>query len=796
MGSSSWWLHQPRSTATAIIAWGLLLAGCTPRGLARVGATPSGTSFSQVELRSSDTHPSITLVAREGDPFSAVAVAVAHDGGAVESTVLAELLLERLTSATAFSPDARPSGTGVVVVTRVGTAEEGARFVAATAEALRRPVTPAEAARVAEHAARLGPLRPFRTPAESALGACTGELGVPGALKPASAADVETFRRGVQSSRQVAFAAVGPRPLLEAASQRLQGTPEWQESSNLEDSWPKSDVIGTARSAGGGPSLSVAIRVPDPARALELADELGLPGSTLSAQLSQMEPPWVIERTVGVVRPRGGCFRLDARLADPAGSRSAMGAAARAAALVSDEAARRAGRGRSSPFSLDRSVLEATDPREAAAIAAWRTLAGKLPGGPLRTLVAFAPDDTISVTAESFASAFATARAETNKLTLDMRSAVEPGQGQVWLLLGTPCSAALETTDDAGGNAVLVRAIARAHTAIEGVRIEPWISGEGTGLLAHGPRVRADEAPVEQTLRIAEALGRALASPIADGIAGTARAETETELGSDAPSLWTTALEALAPGHPSALEPRGTWQSIANLSTRGTEIRRRAFVRGPLRLAVLGNASLEQASVAEQALTRWLRPLREQQSACPRPTPLSAKPGEYWVDAPPDATGSRALVAVSLPLSPSGIPLEAAFTVHLLNRQNGWLERSVRIPGLAPYAAASVLGGSAAAALAVEIALPGHSAKEAVAQVRALFDRLSQGAASAEDLTLATTALLSQRAQAMLDPRYRAVRLWLGRSEPAPPDLAALRRFHQRMLAADRHVVVLTRPRP
>lgn len=774
----------------------LWLAACAARSLAPPEATASGASFSQVELRSSDRHPSITLVAREGDPFSAVAVAIAHDGGAVQSSLLAELLVERLADATAFPPDARPSGTGVVLVARVGTAEDGARFVAATTEALARPVTPAEAARITEHAAHLGPLRAWKSAAESALGGCVGELAVPGLIRPPSAADVEVFRRGARSSGQVAFAAVGPRPLLEAASQRLLGTPEWTDSSTLEDPWPRSDVVGTAPSAGGGPSVSVALRVSDPARALELADELGRPDSTLAAQLSEMEPPWAVERTIGVVRPRGGCFRLDARLADSTGSRRSMRAAARAAALVADEASRRVGQSRGSPFTLDRSVLEASDPREAAAIAAWRALAGKLPGGPVRTVVAFAPDDADTRTGESFASAFETARAEARKATVDVRAAVEPGQGQIWLLLGSPCSAALESPEDAGGIAVLVRAIAEAHSAIEGVRIEPWISGEGTGLLAHGARLRGDETPIEQAVRVAEALGRAIASPVPDALAGTARAETEAELGSDAPALWTTALEALAPGHPSALEPRGTWQSIANLSTRGTEMRRRALVRGPLRLAVLGNANLTQATVAEQTLSRWLRPLREQQSPCPRPALLAEKPGEYWVDAPPEAAGSRALVAVSLPPNPAGVPLEAAFTVHLLNRQGGWLERSVRIPGLAPYAAASVLGGPSASALAVELALPGHSAKEAVAQVRALFDRLSQGAATADDLALATAALLGQRAQAMLDPRYRAVHLWLGRADAPPPDLAALRRFHEKALAAERHIVVMTRPHP
>ena len=83
----------------------------------------------------------------------------------------------------------------------------------------------------------------------------------------------------------------------------------------------------------------------------------------------------------------------------------------------------------------------------------------------------------------------------------------------------------------------------------------------------------------------------------------------------------------------------------------------------------------------------------------------------------------------------------------------------------------------------------------AISQVRALLQRLSQGAATPEDVRGATTALLAQRTAAMLNPRHRVVRLWLGQKDDRAPDLAALHEFHRRTLDADRHVVVMTRPR-
>lgn len=762
----------------------------------RTEVSPRAASFSQVEVRSSDTRPSITLVAREGDPFAAVAIAIAHDGGAEESMALSELLLSRFAESAPL-PVARPSGMGVVLVAAARTAEDATRFIATASDALARPVTSVEAARVAEKVVHGRPLRSWKGPAESAVGGCVGELSLAGALRAPSQAELEAWRGGARSARVVAFSAVGPRPILEATSERLVQTPEWPETSGLEDPWPSSDVVGTARPIDGAPTLSVALRVTNPARAVELAEELGRPGSALAAQLSQTEPPWTLDRAVGVVRPRGGCIRVDARLPNGAGAGGTAREAARVATLVIDEATRQLAQQPGSPFSLDRGVLEASDPRDAATIAAWQALSGKLPGGPVRTFVSLSWDDEAPGSAATFAAALGATRAESKQPTLELRSAVESGQGQVWILLASPCSSAQESPEDAGGTAVLVRAVAEAHPVVDGVHLEPWISGEGTGLLAHGARLRADESPGEQARRVADALGRALAAaPLTDTASGTARMEIASELGSDVPSLWTTGLDALAPGRPSLLEPRGTWQSVANLSTRETEVRRRALVRGPLRMAVLGNASPAQATVAEQALSRWLRPLRDHQGACPFHSPVVAKPGEYWVDAPLDAAGARALVAVPLSPGPVGVPLEARFTAHLLNREGGWLESSLRIPGLAPYAAASVLGGSGGAALVVEIALPGRSAREAVAQVRALFDRLAHGAATPQDLALASTSLATEQAQAMLDPRYRAVRLWLGRTEPAPPDLPALRRFHEQVLAPERHVVVMTRPRP
>jgi hypothetical protein len=130
-----------------------------------------------------------------------------------------------------------------------------------------------------------------------------------------------------------------------------------------------------------------------------------------------------------------------------------------------------------------------------------------------------------------------------------------------------------------------------------------------------------------------------------------------------------------------------------------------------------------------------------------------------------------------------------------LNRPNGWLDTAVRVPGLAVFAEARVLGGDAGAALAVEIITTDKKAPEAIAQTRALFQRLEDGAATADDVVKARAAAEEAILRSSVDPRHRIVRLWTGRADPKSPDLASLRRFHRQVLGPERHVVVVTRPR-
>jgi hypothetical protein len=748
-----------------------------------------------VEVREGHDYPSVSLVARDGDPFAAVAFAAAHDGGATISAWLGALIDERGRRALAHAAEVRPNGNGLLVRIRVDTAEQASRAVRFAREALSRPVTPAELGRVAERVREASPVRAFVSAEERAVGECVGELGTARPGEKPTPADLAKWQRVVFSSDSVAFAAVGQRTILDAAAQALHDGPPWPDGPGPDDPWPAADVAGAYAVQGTARTLSVAVRVSDPARALEAATALGNRNSSVAAHAGALDPSWSVDRVVATTRPRGACLRID--LGAKTGSATPLLSAAEVGALALDEVTRALDGAKGDPFSLDRPVLESWDPRNAATIAAWHALSNRRQAGPRRTAISYAhpPSDTDGDAA--FAGLLARASTERRAPSFDVRRKPEPGQGELWLLLASPCATASETTRSAGVSALAVRTLSTTAMASDGIRIEPWVSAEGIGLLAHGPRTGASESPARHAGRVANALGRALSGArIGDEDVGLARTAMQAELDPETEPLWPVALEALSPKHPSLLDPRGTWQSVTDLSTQAAEIERHAVLRGSLRLALLGPDAAIRSGDALIELTRWLHPDRTRNARCPALPPLAAHPGEYEVDAPVATAGSRAVIAVTLPLSATGgVPAEAEYTAYLLNRAGGWLEHAVRAPGLAARAEATLLGGGDSAALAIEVATPGPTARPAAAQVRALLSRLSDGTVTAAELAQARAAYDDGRAAQRVDPRRRIVELWLSRPAPKPPELGSLRAFHRQAFAGERHVVVLTRTR-
>ncbi len=105
-----------------------------------------------------------------------------------------------------------------------------------------------------------------------------------------------------------------------------------------------------------------------------------------------------------------------------------------------------------------------------------------------------------------FASVLRELEAQPARAPIETRLRAEPGQSELWLLLGSPCGTLAESNDNAGQSALALTMAAHATSA--DVALEPWITPDAVGLLAHAPR-RALESATEQAERVARALARA-----------------------------------------------------------------------------------------------------------------------------------------------------------------------------------------------------------------------------------------------------------------------------------------------
>ena len=756
---------------------------------------PASTVPARVEVRDVEFRPRLALVARQGDPAGAVALAVAHDLGARASLAIGELVRGRLEQR-GIGIQANAHGLGFHVASLVESPDAAARFVTAASEALQEPVEASEPAlRGLAEALEALRGRPRAGEAEGAVAACSGEIvaeASEAAIDPKSAADLkrlEDWRRRMAVAPGVAVAAVGRSSVLDAAAQALHRVPAWPTEPAPEDAWPSGDQLGFTPIAEGDRPLLVALRVGEPSQALQAAEALDRSGSMLAARLEALDPSFKLERAFATLRPRGACLRVE--VATQRGATPKPAEVARAAAIVVDEAQAAVAAAPKSEWVLDQRVLRPADPRDSAAVAAWRSLSGRLPPGEPRVYVsagseARAPDPKADAELRRL---FAAAERHAAKSSLDTRVRAEPGQGELWALLATPCGTSGESQAQAGLGALLVSTLARPRRRTGDVEIEPWISADGYGLLAHGPRRGPNESPRAHAERVATALGKALAGTrTTSAEVASARRRLLADLGQPRPGF-DALLGALAPDRPSWLDPRGTWASLGELSASSVEAERRAFIGEPLRLAVIANWDDEQGQHLSRALDRWLGPLRGEASAgCSAPDRPIPRPGEYRVLTGGEAPVS-AYVAVTLPPSAELHRQEAEWTVHLLNRDGGWLDQALRLPGLASSARATLLGGPRISAIAIAVRAVDDGRDAAVAQIRALLERLATGAATAADVQAARAAYVSGRRTALLDPRRRLVELWED-DDPLPaPDLASLRKLH-RALAPDQHVVV------
>jgi hypothetical protein len=115
-------------------------------------------------------------------------------------------------------------------------------------------------------------------------------------------------------------------------------------------------------------------------------------------------------------------------------------------------------------------------------------------------------------------------------------------------------------------------------------------------------------------------------------------------------------------------------------------------------------------------------------------------------------------------------------------------------PPLARSWSAELAGAPHAPAIVLRVEADEAALDAAVAQTRALADRLRQGALRDEDRVRAEQVVSRASLSAALDPRARAIALWRGVSAPGdPPSLDALRAFASTVMKEDSLVIVAAR---
>ncbi|WP_437728697.1 hypothetical protein [Sorangium sp. So ce861] len=817
----------------------VLIAACSgaaPGGPTAPGhalvSTPEG-SVGRIEVRNLEARPRLTLVSRDGDPAPALVASVATDLGSVATTALASVVEARLVAA-GFDVDARIDRSAFRVRLLVRDAARVAPFLRALSAAFAQPIA-AGSPEVARAIERLQALRasPLDAPELSPIAACTGRLGLAGAepvvdlATPAGVRELEGWRTAALHAGRTSIAAVGPAAFCAEAARAAEGQGGWPAGGPPADPWPAADTVGvyaTNQLERRAARVTVAARVASPQAAVAAAERLGAPGSPLRARLSALPSPFRTVEVLGVARPRGGCVSVTIEASDLPAAPPVEASAALAAAVARQEI-RRGLAVPPSPATATRQILTAQDPRDAGARAAWWALSGSAPSAPPErwaTALGLPPSaDPPRPTAPGeggerlFAAELGRALAAGAQPALERRTLIERGQGEVWVLLASPCGVAEEGVYDAGATALAALAAVQTRRRELDVTIEPWVTADAVGIIAHAPFRDDRETPAELGRRVASAAARTVAAttlgPEALTLARAAALEHLERLSGGRAAALEAFASAVAPDHPSWIEPFGVWDRVASGALETVQLRWQALATGPLRLAVLANADAAQAAAAAEAAERWLAP-RLAPRACASPDgAVVPRLGHHDARLPAGTPLSQAVVGARLPAAREAASATrdlAELTVAALSGEGGLLAAALGAAAppaadaaparrqLAARASARVLGGARAAALAVEIRAPSAELDEATARVKELLAGLAQRVTDA-DLDRAEALVARRERDALAEPRRRLIHLWSGRAPRTPPakaTLAAWRAFLASALGADAIVTVEARP--
>ncbi len=792
--------------------------------------------------------PPVVLVVRDGDPTGALAVVVttsqleAGDHDPVVAVALAGVVEARL-AAYGYSPVVSPSWSGFRAAVLFRTAERPSGLASAVRASLAGPIRDSDVASARLKLAALS-ARPLRDPSLARWARCvdspyaqhTQTAPTPEGQRDVTKVRLEAWRARAMGLGRVAFGVVAPRKPAEAVAEALAADSPWPKGAAVEPT-----LVGAASSFGFDvdvfetvaetPSSAVVYATLDLATgtdAVTTAQALGDPRGALSARLGALEVPFRVREVTGTVGPRGGCVGLVLDAMSPSSSSEGSDVASRVASAVGLVHLEAEVHLASRDQGVDGRALarRSGDPREAASLAAWWALTDPQGGSRARTgphtprgsvvLEVQRPRRSASLAAESplptkpqLLEILRRAVLASPPSSLDARSRLEPGQGEMWVLVASTCGTEGESDVDAGLTALFTVAAAEAATRLSydaqnarDVHVEPWIVADGAGLLVHGP-ARLGEWPTAQARRLAEIAARGFAAEPLDTTA-LARARTSllrrhAETGG---TLLSVVASNVAPGHSASFLPTGREESLARAADSAVLARAESVRSGPLRVAVLATDAA-QAAAALRAADRWVARRVGEVRTCRASTTAGApRPGTYAVEA---RSGTTAEAYLAFPFAPQDArAFAAAETVaQALDGVDGLLSNAVVSRPLASRSA-SVVGWPQAPALVLRIVSSQATLDGDVLDVRTLLSRLGESGLSVAERDRALANASQTSLMRALDPRVRVVATW--RAVPSPtaanplpyafarPSVEAIREFTSQTMRDSAMVVVAARP--
>jgi hypothetical protein len=839
----------------ATLAATLAAGGCGP---ASPATQPSAASPAQAllpDVRRAKDRPPVVLVVREGDPSSAIAVAVTTAGvdgsdDDPEAAVALAGVVEARLAGKGFAPNVVPSWSGFRAAVLVGTTEGAPAATDAIREALIASIDDRDVVAAKKKLAALA-ARPLRDASLARWARCVGSpYALPARAGKSgddlSAARLERWRAAAHGLGRVAIAVAAPRATAEAVASAVALGAAWKAgapppppaavatSSASSSAAIDVDVYEAAAEMSTATVVHATLDVGTASDAVSTAEALGDPHGPLASRLAALDLPFRLREVVGTADPRGGCVGMVLEsVAAPSPTAAPSDLATRVAdavALVHVEAQVHLGEGGTGP---DGRTLarRAGDAREAAERAAWWALADTWSGGGAgagaragtvtATATATAMRGTVSLgvpsrrgssprgstdgaldpSREVLAAAVSRAALSWQKPVAEGRVRIEPGQGETWVLIASPCGADGESDADTGLTALFTLAIAELSRSTPEARVEPWVVPDGAGLLAHGPALNGETASA-QARRLADVVARSFASePITIGAV-----LLHQDLRAEGPALGVLGA-AVAPGHASWFDAFGREETLARSADASVVARGQALRAGPLRVAVLANVDGAQGDAALRAADRWIDRRAGDARACRPSTPAAApRPGTYAIEARAGAA-PEAYLAFPIAASDEKARAAAGVVAAALDGDGGLLEKAFGASTTADSALARswssrVVGWPRAPALVVRIVSTQAALDGAVMQARALIDRVKKSGLALADHERGTAAAARDAIAVALDPRARIVATWRGEpiasaAQPFPRGRAGIedvRAFASKYLGEESMVVVASRP--